>query len=154
MSIAFTKVKLEYGWLGNMAPFPIVYNDKEWRTTEALFQALRFEDDTIREEIRAQRSPMAAKMVAKKYPDKISVIPISEKDIENMELVCKLKLEQHPELKEKLKETGEQLIVEDVTKRPNGRNIVWGAALKDGVWEGQNILGKIWMKLRKELVND
>lgn len=108
MAVSFTKVKLEHGWLGNMAPFPIQFDNKEWRTTEALFQALRFEDDAIRELIRGQRSPMGAKMIAKKYSEKMTVEPISEKDLQNMELVCRLKLEQHPELKDKLKATGEE----------------------------------------------
>ena len=62
--IAFTKVKLPFGWLGNMSPHPIIFWDKEWRTAEALFQAGRFvTDDPIREEIRAEASPMSAKMI-------------------------------------------------------------------------------------------
>jgi hypothetical protein len=48
-TIAFTKVALSFGWLGNMAPYPIVYEAKLYRTTEALFQALRFDDETIRD---------------------------------------------------------------------------------------------------------
>ena len=36
--IAFTKVALPFGWLGNMAPYPVTYGGKAWRTTEALFQ--------------------------------------------------------------------------------------------------------------------
>ena len=27
----------------------------------------------------------------------------------------------------------------------------WGAVLKDGEWMGENLLGKLWMKLREEL---
>ena len=40
--ISFSKVALPYGWLGNMAPYPIIYEGKRWRTIEALFQSLRF----------------------------------------------------------------------------------------------------------------
>ena len=47
-SISFTKVSLPFGWLGNMSPFPILYEGKEWKTTEALFQALRFDDESIK----------------------------------------------------------------------------------------------------------
>jgi predicted ATP-grasp superfamily ATP-dependent carboligase len=42
MPITFTKTSLPFGWLGNMAPYPIEYLEKTWRTAEALFQALRF----------------------------------------------------------------------------------------------------------------
>jgi predicted NAD-dependent protein-ADP-ribosyltransferase YbiA (DUF1768 family) len=48
-----------------MAPYPIEHNGQVWPTSEALFQALRFDDPTIREEIRTQKSPMSAKMIAK-----------------------------------------------------------------------------------------
>ena len=64
--IKFTKASLPYGWLGNMAPFPVMYNGKKWLTIEALFQALRFENEKIIEEIRLEKSPMGAKMKAKK----------------------------------------------------------------------------------------
>jgi len=65
--IKFTKVSLPFGWLCNMAPFPVMYNEKKWLTIEALFQALRFEDEKIIEEIRLEKSPMGAKMKAKKH---------------------------------------------------------------------------------------
>ena len=70
--IAFTKVALPFGWLGNMAPYPVTYGGKAWRTTEALFQALRFEDESIREAIRQEKSPMAAKLVAKRHKSRWS----------------------------------------------------------------------------------
>ena len=66
--IKFTKVSLPYGWLGNMAPFPVMYKGKKWLTIEALFQALRFEDEKIIEEIRLEKSPMGAKMKVQKEP--------------------------------------------------------------------------------------
>jgi predicted NAD-dependent protein-ADP-ribosyltransferase YbiA (DUF1768 family) len=64
--ISFTKTDLPYGWLGNMFAAPITYNGQIWRTSEALFQALRFEDETIREVIRNDKSPMGAKMLSKR----------------------------------------------------------------------------------------
>jgi hypothetical protein len=39
--ISFTKVDLPYGWLGNMAPYPLAYEDLTYWTTATLFQALR-----------------------------------------------------------------------------------------------------------------
>ena len=43
-SIWFSKVKEEYGWMGNMAPYRIQYEGKIWLTSEALFQSLRYDD--------------------------------------------------------------------------------------------------------------
>ena len=147
--IGFTKVALPYGWLGNMSPFPIEYEGVVWRTTEALFQALRFSDPTIKEEIRLQKSPMAAKMIAKKNRELFVVSPMSEEDLSNMRMCINLKLDQHPSLKEELVATGTSLIFEDVTSRGSrGSNLFWGAMVNDGKLIGSNELGKIWMSIR------
>ena len=151
-TIAFTKVTLPYGWLGNMAPFPVLYGLLEWRTTEALFQALRFAaDDPVRELIRAEKSPMAAKMLAKKFAAQRIVTPLTQEDVNLMETVLRLKVEQHPHLKQELLATGDAFLVEDVTKRPGGTGSFWGAARVGDEWEGMNVLGELWMDLRQQL---
>lgn len=149
--IIIGKVKDEGGCWGNMAPFPIEFNGEVWLTSEALFQAMRFDDEKIKQEIRNEKSPMGAKMKAKKYQASMVVEPTSEKDIDNMRLCLKLKIEQHPELKQKLIDSGDTFIVEDCTRRQRGSGLFWGAALVDGEWKGQNQLGKLWMELRATL---
>lgn len=135
-----------------MAPFPIKYKDKEWRTTEALFQALRFDSELIQEQIRAEKSPMGAKLKAKGIISEMVVKQLSTEDVDNMRLCVRLKLEQHEYLKKELLETGELPIYEDVTKRGDkGSNLFWGAMLVGDEWVGKNILGKIWMEFREEL---
>lgn len=146
--ILIRKVSEQYGWLGNMSPYPIDYQGKRYRTTEALFQALRFDDNKIIELIREQKSPMAAKMIAKKYRVHMIVEPMTEIDLDNMKLVLRLKIEQHPKLKAALIATGDQEIVEDCTKRPRGSGLFWGAALKGDKWVGENWLGWLWMEIR------
>jgi predicted NAD-dependent protein-ADP-ribosyltransferase YbiA (DUF1768 family) len=149
--IKFTKVSLPYGWLGNMAPFPVMYKGKKWLTIEALFQALRFEDEKIIEEIRLEKSPMGAKMKAKKNKLLYVIEPMSEKDLENMRMCVRLKLEQHPKLVGQLLATNDQLICEDIGKRNGERHKFWGAKEINGVWEGENMMGKIWMELRNNI---
>lgn len=151
--VAFTKVALAYGWLGNMAPYCIQWGGKEWRTTEALFQARRLsDDDPAREDIRASKSPMQAKMLAKTTAHRRVIVPLSAADVQLMEEILRLKLEQHPHLRGDLKDTGDATIIEDCTARPRGTGLFWGAAKQaDGTWKGDNVLGKLWMKLRKEL---
>ena len=152
--IAFTKVRLPYGWLGNMAPYPVIHDDKRYRTTEALFQALRFNAEEIREEIRAEKSPMSAKMRAKRYRDRMVVEPQSDEDVDNMRAVLRLKLDHHGSLKAKLLGSGEATIIEDCTRRQRGSGLFWGAALIDGEWQGENVLGRLWMELRDELATE
>jgi predicted NAD-dependent protein-ADP-ribosyltransferase YbiA (DUF1768 family) len=65
--ILIPKVADPNGCWGNMAAYPVVYQGKEYRTTEALFQSLRFDDQEVVEGIRAEKSPMGAKFVAKKH---------------------------------------------------------------------------------------
>jgi ribA/ribD-fused uncharacterized protein len=146
--VRFTKVNLPYGWLGNMAPFPVAHDGKIYRTTEALFQALRFDEETIREAIRNEKSPMAAKMRAKTFRSRMVVAPQGEQDVDNMQMVLRLKLHGHPRLQALLAETGDAMIVEDCSRRPRGSGLFWGAAFLDGQWQGSNVLGKLWMALR------
>ncbi len=147
--ISFTKVDLPYGWLGNMAPYPIIYEDKEWRTSEALFQAMRFDSNEIKEIIRNEKSPMAAKMKAKSNKCSYIVQPMSEKDIDNMRLCLNLKFNQHSSLKEKLLKTGEHTIIEDIGSRRGARHEFWGAYKNEkNEWVGNNLMGKLLMELR------
>jgi predicted NAD-dependent protein-ADP-ribosyltransferase YbiA (DUF1768 family) len=151
--ISFTKSKLPFGWLGNMSPYSIEYENKKYNTAEALFQSLRFTDEVIKEKIRLEKSPMGAKFVAKENADKMSVEPLSEQDFKNMQLCLELKIEQHPNLLKELLSTKDEEIIEDVTNRPHGRNLVWGAAFINGKWIGENVLGKLWMKIREQKLN-
>lgn len=147
--ISFTKVDLPYGWMGNMAAFPILHEEIIWRTSEALFQALRYNVSEIRETIRAEKSPMGAKMKAKTFKNQMVIEPCSDEDLSNMRLCIRLKFDQHPALKEKLLKTAEHEIVEDIGSRNGARHLFWGAKKVNGVWQGQNNMGKLLMELRE-----
>jgi len=152
-TISFTKVDLPYGWLGNMSRHRVKYDEMWWETTEALFQALRFDDQAIREEIRKAKSPMTAKMKAKSKQHRAlrRIEPASPADLENMRLVLRLKLKYHPKWKEMLLATGDAVIIEDCSVRSASP---WGCQKKDGEWVGENLLGKLWMELRDQLRRD
>lgn len=149
--IVFKKVKEEHGWLSNMSPHPV----KGYRTAEAFFQASRFEGHPeIQKEIRECRSPMSAKMTAKKYLDKATIQPRSVLDVSLMEHVVEDKLKANPELVELLLATGDREIIEDVTNRPNESGLFWGKAWDGQTWKGENHLGKIWMAVRERIRGD
>ena len=150
--ITFTKTKLPYGYLGNMFPSPIEYDGKIWRTAEALFQAMRFDDDSVREMIRNEKSPIGLKLKVKSITDQMSITPKGEQDIDNMRMVIRLKFGQYPELSEQLRSTGNAVLIEDVNKRKSGNSTFWGAYLSNGQWIGENKLGELLMELRRELV--
>lgn len=90
-------------------------------------------------------------MKAKKNKGKMIVTPMSGQDLDNMRLVLRLKIQQHPELQVMLVQTGDELIVEDCSRRRSTSGKFWGAALINNEWVGQNWLGKLWMEIRAEL---
>ena len=155
MSLWFGKIKEPNGWMGNMAPYPIKYNGKVWLTSEALFQSMRYDDDSIKEMIRVEKSPMGAKMKSKKYKDQMVIVPISELDVENMRKCVKIKFDQHPQLKRQLMNTKDAFIYEDIGNRNGERHKFWGAKkLSEIEGDGNNMMGKILMDLREEYLKE
>ena len=156
MSIWFKGVNEPNGWMGNMAPYPITYNGKVWLTVEALFQAMRYNDPLIQEEIRQQKSPTAAKMIATRHRAYYTTFPMSPEDIRNMEACVLLKFQQHPKLARLLMATGNHLIYEDATGRNKPNDLFWGAHRdpKNPIMpiNGQNMMGEILMKVRAILL--
>ncbi len=150
-NVWFKKVAEEFGWLGNMAPYPIKYNGKVWLTSDAFFQGMRYDDEGIQEIIRLEKSPVSAKMKAKKYKDKMVVIPMSPQDVENMKKCVKMKFDQHPQLKKELLNTKDAFIYEDIGNRNGERHKFWGAKkISEYEGDGHNMMGRILMELRDE----
>lgn len=151
--ILITSVVEPNGWLSNMSPHPIVYEGVRWRTSEALFQAMRLENPEVREAIRQVASPMIAKNIARGYRGLRVVEATSPQDVENMRVCISLKLEQQKELlRRKLFFTGNSKIIEDCSSRDiRGNDLFWGAKRVEGGWEGDNWLGRIWEEMRAPL---
>jgi predicted NAD-dependent protein-ADP-ribosyltransferase YbiA (DUF1768 family) len=71
-TIIFCKTKEAYGGLSNMAGgYPIRMGDMLIKTSEHLYQALKYIDPAIQMELVSIASPMGAKMFGKKFVDKI-----------------------------------------------------------------------------------
>ena len=155
--ITITKVKEESGWLSCMSAYPVIHQGISYKTCEALFQAIRFEGyPEIQKEIQQCPSPMGAKMIARKNRDKLNrgtKWDETPSDIPLMKMCLKLKLEQHPELKGKLIATGDAIIIEDCTTHDRESARFWGAVNENGKWVGENVFGKLWMEIRKELID-
>jgi N-glycosidase YbiA len=149
--ISYNKVNEPYGWLSNMSAYPIQFDSKIWRTNEALFQAMRFEDAAIREIIRMEKSPMGAKMKSKANKKNYSITPMSELDLNNMRTCIELKLEQHPNLINMLIATEDYELIENIGKRNGVNHLFWGKKNVNGDWIGLNTMGKIWMEFRENL---
>jgi len=150
-SVSFRKTNEEWGGFSNMAGgYPIKVNGHEWRTSEALYQALRFPDNPeVQELIRAEKSPMAAKMKSKPFRRELSRPDWDDVRIDLMYWSLQVKLfcnfEQFSSL---LLKSSNADIVENSSK-----DRFWGAVpVNDFYFQGQNVLGVLLSKLRIDWV--
>ena len=140
-----------FGGLGNMSAHEVEYRGMKFKTSEHLFQWMRFKGHPKIQEIIFQRkSPMTVKMTAKSFRHLLEK-PDSDVDLEIMRECLRLKWEQHDEIKTLLQSTGRKMIVEDCSARPRGDSFYWGMAKINGQWVGENWLGKLWMEIRTEI---
>jgi len=145
--VSFRKTTEKFGGLSNMASgYPIVINKVFIRTSEALYQALRYSQYAkIQEEIITQTSPMTAKIKSKKYIDKTRE-DWDKVRVHIMRWSLRIKLLQNKDTFGKLLlDTGNLPIVEESSK-----DIFWGAKLINNKLEGMNVLGRLLMQLREE----
>jgi predicted NAD-dependent protein-ADP-ribosyltransferase YbiA (DUF1768 family) len=137
------------GWLNPMSEHPLAYKKQTYRTADALFQWLRFDGHPdVQAKILADPSPISVRLTAKANRELLAGRDVKD-DLDLMRQCLKLKVEQHSDLKDKLKATGERLIVEDCTARQRGDALYWGMAQVNGQWVGENWLGRLWMEVRE-----
>ena len=131
----------QYAFLSNYYECSVVYDGFCYASSEAAFQAQK----TLDPEQRKAFTLLAASE-AKRKGKKLNLRPDWEGiKYDIMYEVCKAKFTQHPDLAQKLLDTGNEMLVE-------GNN--WG----DKIWgqvkgEGKNLLGQILMRIRDELRN-
>jgi len=135
----------EFYVCSNFSSFEVEYRGEIWKTAEHAYQASKYEDDEIRKSIQNARSSHDAMKIAKNvYSDK------KRKDwyevkLDLMEDICRAKLSQHFYVQKKLLQTEDRDLIEN-----SPRDSFWGWGENK---DGENNLGKIWMKLREELKN-
>jgi hypothetical protein len=116
-------------------------------------KAMLFGDLEIAEKILKESGPLSVKHLGrqvKNYNDKIWAL--HKENI--MFSALKLKTEQNPDVKEALMKTGTKVMAE-----ASPYDKIWGIGLSENdpraldqtKWNGQNLLGSLWMKLRHDL---
>lgn len=145
----FKKTHEEWGGFSNMASgYPITINDIHIRSSEALYQALKFPaHPEVQNKILAQTSPMTAKMVGKPFRELIrpdfDVIRIR---IMKWCVYAKL-LSNFDKFSNLLLESGNKIIVEESSK-----DNFWGAKRnQENRLVGVNVLGRILMQTRDNI---
>lgn len=134
------------GWYAfdNYAPFQIEWRGKLYPTSEHAYQSAHFFTTNLElaEKVRQCRSPKEAKDLANANSDQDDP-DWSNLKLSIMEEILRAKLEQHRYIQELLIASGNKEIVET-----NDLDAFWGWGQDHN---GQNHLGKIWMKLRAEI---
>ena len=141
-----------YQWdifpLDNFSAFGFVMNSEYFQTSEHAFQYLKFVDTNkeIANEIKASFSPNDARNIAHENKE-YRLSNWSDVKYQNMEKVLRLKVEQNPIVKDVLLNTKDYIIAEICIDEDTD----WGL---DSNNQGDNNLGKIWMKIRDDIKGD
>lgn len=152
----FSKVDEEWGMFSNMVKAPMRIGDYLIPTSEHLFQALRFSDHpNIQREIIREKSPMAAKMKAKKHRETSSLANWNNIRLDVMRLCLRLKLHWNwRSFATELERSGDRMIIEKAP-RPGESGEFWGAVPtpKDAPqrYVGTNMMGQLLMELRQDI---
>ena len=131
----------------NFSSFKVEWNGYLFSSVEEAYQAASFmgSDEELVEKIKKSYSADEAQRIAYANRDKRRE-DWDDVKVSIMEELLRLKIEQNPYVKKKLLQTGDYMIVEDSPK-----DDFWGWGPNRN---GQNNLGKLWMKLRGELKNN
>ena len=138
-----------YQWdilpLDNFSAFGFVMDNEYFQTSEHAFQYLKFVDTNkeIADKIKESFSPNDARIIAHENKE-YRLSNWSDVKYQNMEKVLRLKVEQNPIVKDVLLNTKDYIIAENCIDEDTD----WGL---DSNNQGDNNLGKIWMKIRDDI---
>lgn len=142
---AITSFSGDYRFLSNFYPASIFYDGLDFPTVEHAYQASKTDSRMHREMIRDAKTPGQAKRMGREVVVRPGFFDGPAFDL--MENFVIQKFVKHKVLRELLLRTGERHLVEGNTWRDER----WGMVLSEGVWYGENRLGKILMKVRDRI---
>jgi len=143
MTIKFYKTKDPYGYMSNFYRSRMFIGGKWWNTIEHYYQAMKTDFADEREMVRTAKTPRIARDIGqtvtmrKNFDDDKYLI---------MKAAVLAKFLQHPELREQLLSTNDEVLIED-----SPVDYYWGCGA-DG--SGKNMLGKVLMEIRSEFRHD
>ncbi len=132
----------EYGFLSNFYLCTVHHDGLVYPSAEHAYQAAKFDCFKVREQIRISKTPGQAKRMGQKYhlrPNWDTIKP------NIMFEIVLIKFAQNSEIREKLIKTYPDKLIE----RNTWGDTYWGVC--NG--EGQNMLGRILMMIRKLFLN-
>lgn len=143
MAIYFYKEFGPLGYLASYSPHGFYKDGIYWKTVEHYYQAQKFEEESVRQKIANALTPKEASSIGR---DRIYKIRKDwrkiKKGVMYDAVYCKFKT--HPDLAQKLLDTGDEEIIEETTKET-----YWGCGPNR---DGENNYGKILCQVRERLL--
>lgn len=144
--IRIHKVSEEWGIFSNFAHTDIVLHGVPLKSSEQLFQLMKFREEQPVKAIFTAANP---KMTAKKWEKTHRRSDWGEIFIDVMKYCLHQKYQQSELFRNELERSKGKYIVEDQTTFPKKQPDAWGAKLQDDTFVGPNILGRLLMELRE-----
>ena len=143
--IAIRKVKDPWGIFGNFFPIPIIINNVSFKTSEQLFQLMKFKDE---EPVKAVYNANNPKMTTKHWEKTHRREEWGKMIVDAMKYCLTQKYEQSEEFRQELERSKGKYIVEDQTSFPKKTPDTWGVKQQGDDFVGPNLLGRLLMELR------
>ncbi|MBE1236391.1 NADAR family protein [Phaeovibrio sulfidiphilus] len=140
--VMFYRVGDPYDFLSNFSEYALHLDGKHWPTVEHYYQAQKFLGTPDEDEVRQAESALQAAIMGRERTRPLRADWDQVRD-SIMERVVAEKFRQHPDIAQKLRDTGTRRLV----KHTKG-DAYWGDG---GDGSGQNRLGEILMRLRDRL---
>ncbi len=142
MAIYFFHPNKQYGFLSNFSSHSIEMDGYEWSTVEHYYQAQKFSDERIKQDILKAKTPDKAKHIGHNMKHHVR----SNWDLEKynvMKCAVMKKFETHSDIRKLLAATGDEELIEN-----SKSDFYWGCG-----WNrtGENRLGEILMEIRTRL---
>ena len=132
-----------YDVLNNFSANAVEIDGVIYPTSEHAYHAAKCTNIKGKEEILAAKSPLLVKEISNKKYRKARHPNWDNIKLQVMESILRAKLDQHGEVRDALVKSGDEEIAEN-----SPIDSFWGRG-KNG--NGENQLGKLWMKIRSEL---
>lgn len=141
-TIRFYLAKAAFGFLSNFARSPIVVDATEWGSVEHFYQAHKFIDLALREQVRCSPTPLKAAKLARAHRSQVRADWDDAKE-SVMLTGLRAKFRQHPDLAAALLATGTARLIEHTHL-----DTYWADG---GDGTGRNRLGILLEQIRSEL---
>ena len=143
--VAIRKVREPWGILGNFAQTPILINDVTFKTSELLFQLMKFKDE---EPVKAVYNANNPKMTAKHWEKTHRREDWGKIIVDAMKFCLTKKYEQSEEFRKELERSKGKFIVEDQTSFTKKTPDTWGVKQQGDNYVGPNLLGRLLVEIR------